>query len=76
MPGTPITNDLRYLPTDLSLVLPWHRAARAVCEITAGVSDLADILQGHPELRGYDFADLEAAHRSLGRILDFVTRAH
>jgi hypothetical protein len=75
MPGTPITNDLRYRSTDTPLVAPWHRAARAVCEVTAGVSDLADILQGHPELLRYDFADLQAAYRSLGRILDFVNAA-
>jgi hypothetical protein len=34
---------------------------------------LADILQGHPELR-YGFADLERAHRALGYILDIVKR--
>jgi hypothetical protein len=29
------------------------------------VSDLAEILQGHPELLQYDFADLQAAYWSL-----------
>jgi hypothetical protein len=74
MPGTPVTNGLRRPPIDTPLVAPWHLAARAVCDVAAGVSDLADVLQGHPELLGYDFADLEAAHRALGRILDFVKR--
>jgi hypothetical protein len=74
MPGTPITNDLRHRPTDTPLVVPWHRAAHAVCEVITGVDDLTDNLQGHPELLGYDFADLEAAYRALGRILDLVQR--
>jgi hypothetical protein len=74
MPGTPITNDLPSSPIDLPLVLPWNLAARAVCDVTTGVSDLADVLQGHPELLRYDFADLEAAYQALGRILDFVKR--
>jgi hypothetical protein len=39
-----------------------------VCEVITGISELADILQGHPELR-YDLTDLEAAHRALGRII-------
>jgi hypothetical protein len=46
-------------------------AARVVCEVITGISELADILQGHPELR-YDLTDLEAAHRALGRIAAFV----
>jgi hypothetical protein len=64
-----LTNDLR--TTETQFVEPWHHAARAVCEIITGISELADILQGHPELR-YDLADLEAAHRVLGRIVAFV----
>jgi hypothetical protein len=42
-----------------------------VCEVITGISELAGILQGHPELR-YDLTDLEAAHRALGRIAAFV----
>jgi hypothetical protein len=67
-----ITNDPRNPLTETQFVEPWHHAARAMCEITTGVSDLADLLQGHPELLEYDFADLESAHQALGRILDFV----
>jgi hypothetical protein len=66
-----ITNDLRNLRTETQFVEPWHHAARAVCEVLTGISELADILQGHPELR-YDLTDLEAAHRALGRIVAFV----
>jgi hypothetical protein len=66
-----ITNDLRNPPTETQFVEPWHHAARAVCEVITGISELADILQGHPELR-YDLTDLEAAHRALGRIVAAV----
>jgi hypothetical protein len=62
-----LTNDLRN-PTETQFVEPWHHAARAVCEVITGISELADIFQGHPELR-YDISDLEAAHRALGRIV-------
>jgi hypothetical protein len=65
-----LTNDLRG-PTEMQFVEPWHRAACAVCEVITGISELADILQGHPELR-YDLTDLEAAHRVLGHIVAFV----
>jgi hypothetical protein len=65
-----LTNDLRN-PTETQFTEPWHHAARAVCEVITGISELADILQGHPELR-YDLTDLEAAHRVLGRIVAFV----
>jgi hypothetical protein len=65
-----LTNDLRNR-TETQFVEPWHHAARAVCEVIAGISELADILQGHPELR-YDLTDLEAAHRVLGRIVAFA----
>jgi hypothetical protein len=51
-------------------------AVAGVGEVTTGVIDLADILQGYPELLGYNFADLQAAaHRALGHILDFVNAA-
>jgi hypothetical protein len=66
-----ITNDFRNPPTETQFVEPWHLAARAVCDVITGISELADILQGHPELR-YDLADLEAAHRALGRIVAVV----
>jgi hypothetical protein len=66
-----ITNDLRNPRTETQFVEPWHHAARVVCDIITGVSELADILQGHPELR-YDLTDLEAAYRALGRIVAVV----
>jgi hypothetical protein len=66
-----ITNDLRSSPTETQFVEPWHHAARAVCDVVTGVSELTDIFQGHPELR-YDLIDLEAAHRALGRIVAAV----
>ncbi len=65
-----LANDLRN-PTETQFVEPWHHVARAVCEVITGISELADVLQGHPELR-YDLTDLEAAHRALGRIVAFV----
>ncbi len=74
MPGTAITNDLRNPPTATEFVEPWHHAAHAMCGIITGVSELADLLQGHPELLRYNFAGLEPAHQALGRILDFVKR--
>jgi hypothetical protein len=64
-------DDEAVAKADTQLVEPWHHAARAVCDVITGVSELADVLQGHPELR-YDLADLEAAHRALGRIVAVV----
>jgi hypothetical protein len=66
-----LTNDLRNPPTETHFVEPWHHAARAVCDVLTGVSELTDVLQAHPELR-YDLTDLEAAHRALGRIVAVV----
>ncbi|HEY2534004.1 MAG TPA: hypothetical protein VGJ20_39790 [Xanthobacteraceae bacterium] len=66
-----ITNDLRNPPTKTQFTEPWHHAARAVRDVITGVSELADVLQAYPELR-YDLADLEAAHRALGRIVAVV----
>jgi hypothetical protein len=66
-----ITNDLRNPPAETQFAEPRHHAARAACEVITGISELADILQGHPELR-YDLIDLEGAHRALGRIVAFV----
>jgi hypothetical protein len=51
-PGIPPTNT------------QWHRAALAVCDVTAGVTDLADLIQAHPELLRDGYRDLEAAHRT------------
>ena len=47
----------------------WHRAALAVCEVTAAVTELTDLLQAHPELLRDAYRDLEAAHRRLGLVL-------
>jgi hypothetical protein len=66
-----ITKRSPHPPTQKQFVEPWHHAARAVCDVITGISELADILQGHPELR-YDLADLEAAHRALARIMAVV----
>lgn len=66
-----ITNDLPNPPNETQFVEPWHHAARAVCDVITGISELADILQGHPELR-YDLADLEVAQRALGHIVAVV----
>jgi hypothetical protein len=63
-----ITNDLRDPPNETQFVEPWHHAARAMCDVITGISELADIFQAHPELR-YELTDLEAAHRALGRIV-------
>ena len=71
MPGTP-SNKPRKPSDDTSLVEPWHRAASAVCDVVEGTRELADLFQGHPELLCYNYADLEAAQRILGRILDIV----
>jgi hypothetical protein len=68
-----ITNDLHNPPTETRFFEPWHQAARAVCDVITGVSELADVLQAHPELR-YDLTDLEAAHRALGRIVTVVKK--
>jgi hypothetical protein len=63
-----ITKRSPHPPTEKQFVEPWHHAARAVCEVITGISELAEILQGHPEF-GYDVRDLEGAHRALGRIV-------
>jgi hypothetical protein len=64
-------DDEAVAKAETQYVEPWHHAARAVCDIITGVSELADILQGHPEFR-YDLTDLEATYRALGRIVAVV----
>jgi hypothetical protein len=71
MPGTPKTNNPPKPPDGSSLGEPWHRAASAVCDVVDGTRELADLFQGHPELLCYNYADLEAAQRT---ILDIVKR--
>jgi len=74
MPGTPITNNPPEPPDNAPFVEPWDRAASAVCDVVDGTRDLAGLFQGHPELLCYNYADLKAAQRDLGRILDIVRR--